>query len=132
MDKPVVNPEVTAFLDEMNHPLREVIETLRRIILSTDLRLTEGIKWNGPNYSLNGEDRITLKINPPTKIQVIFHCGAKVKEQPAERLLKDDYSLLDWKSNDRAVLTLRNMRELEHNEAVIVDIVTKWLAAAAD
>lgn len=116
MDKPIVNPEVTAFLDEVHHPHRDVIETLRRIILSTDSRLTEGIKWNGPNYSLSGEDRITLKIYPPRNVQVIFHCGAKVK-----------CALLDWKSNDRAVLTLRSMRELEQNETVIVDIIAKWL-----
>ena len=56
--------------------------------MSTDYELTEGIKWNGPNYSINGEDRITIRINPPKQLQVIFHRGAKVKEPPAERLLK--------------------------------------------
>jgi hypothetical protein len=81
-----LNGEVTAFLDNLKHSLREEIEYLRKIIMSTDYELTEGIKWNGPNYSINGEDRITIRINPQKHLQVIFHRGAKVKEQPKERL----------------------------------------------
>lgn len=91
MDKPVLNPEVTAFLEEMNHPLIELIEYLRGIILSTDPNLVEGIKWNGPNYNLDGKDRVTLKIYPPKQVQVILHRGAKEKEQPVQRLLVDEY-----------------------------------------
>lgn len=80
MDKYVLNPEVTAFLDVMNHPLRDLIENLRRVILTAGLDLVEGIKWNGPNYSLNGEDRITMRIHPPKQVQLVLHRGAKVKE----------------------------------------------------
>src|SRR5690606_37835696 len=44
-----LSDKVTAFLDDMNHPLRDEIEYLRKIIMSTGLELSEGIKWNGPN-----------------------------------------------------------------------------------
>ena len=88
MNKPVLNPEVTAFLDAMNHPLRDLIDCLREIILNAGPDLVEGIKWNGPNYSLFGEDRITMRINPPKQVQVVLHRGAQVKEQPKERLLR--------------------------------------------
>ncbi|HHW72863.1 MAG TPA: DUF1801 domain-containing protein, partial [Firmicutes bacterium] len=64
MNMPVLNPEVTTFLDTMNHPLRDLIEYLRGVTLSAGPDLVEGIKWNGPNYSLFGEDRITMRINP--------------------------------------------------------------------
>jgi hypothetical protein len=127
MDKPVLNPEVTAFLEEMNHPLIELIEYLRGIILSTDPNLVEGIKWNGPNYSLDGKDRVTLKIYPPKQVQVILHRGAKVKEQPVQQLLVDEYPMLEWKVNDRAVLTFRSLAELERCQAVVREIVAKWL-----
>lgn len=127
MDKPVLNPEVTAFLEEMNHPLIELIEYLRGIILSTDPNLVEGIKWNGPNYSLDGKARVTLKIYPPKQVQVILHRGAKVKEQPVQRLLVDEYPMLEWKVNDRAVLTFRSLAELERCQAVVREIVAKWL-----
>lgn len=132
MDKYVLNPEVTAFLDVMNHPLRDLIENLRRVILTAGPDLVEGIKWNGPNYSLNGQDRITMRIHPPKQVQLVLHRGAKVKEQPKERLLKDECALLDWKSNDRAVLTVRGLAELQGHQAVVEDVVAQWLVVTGD
>ena len=55
------NRTVTAFLDELNHPLRAEIEKLRLLILESVAGLAENIKWNSPNYSLEDQDRITLK-----------------------------------------------------------------------
>jgi hypothetical protein len=59
------NKEVTSFLDVQNHPLRKEIEALRKIILDANKSLTENVKWNGPNYCIKLEDRITMKIQPP-------------------------------------------------------------------
>lgn len=39
-----LNSEVTAFLDSLKHSLRDEIECLRKIIMSTDYDLNEGIK----------------------------------------------------------------------------------------
>lgn len=132
MNMPVLNSEVTAFLDAMNHPFRDLIDYLREVILNAGPDLVEGIKWNGPNYSLFGEDRITMRINPPKQVQVVLHRGARVKEQPKERLLKEEYALLDWKSNDRAVLTFKSLAEIQGHQAVVKDIVSQWLAATAE
>lgn len=52
-----LNKEVTRFLDELRHPLREEIEALRLVILEASALLEENIKWNGPNYSVGAEDR---------------------------------------------------------------------------
>ena len=57
-----LNNEVTAFLDGIKPSLRDEIEYLRTIIMGLDFGLTEGVIWNGPNYSINGKDRITLRI----------------------------------------------------------------------
>ena len=86
-----LNPDVSVFLDEQNHPLRKEIQLLRQSILSANKNLSENIKWNGPNYCLDKEDRITMKIQPPKNIQIVFHRGAKVKEQPKEKLIKEGY-----------------------------------------
>lgn len=66
-----LNDEVTKFLDELNHPLRDEIEELRLTIINSVEGLSENIKWNGPNYSFQNNDCITLKINPPKQIQII-------------------------------------------------------------
>ena len=129
MDNLQLNIDVTKFLDNLNHPLREEIEYLRKLILSTDIGLTEGIKWKGPSYSIDNEDRITIKINPPKLIQVIFHRGAKVIEQPKERLLGNEYSIISWRENDRGITTFKNLEELEKNQEMLKEIVVKWIKA---
>jgi uncharacterized protein YdeI (YjbR/CyaY-like superfamily) len=122
-----LNPTVSDFLDEQNLPLRKEIELLRQFILSTNKNLSENIKWNGPNYSLDNEDRITMKIQPSKNIQLIFHRGAKVKKQPKEKLLKEDFGLLAWKGNDRAVATFTSTQEIENSKEYLSIIITEWL-----
>lgn len=124
-----LNPEVSSFLDEQNHPFRQEIEQLRLIILAAVPDLTENIKWNGPNYYLGQEDRITMRINPPKQVQLIFHRGAKVKEQPPSRLIHDDSKLLAWKENDRAVATFKNSTEITQRKDDLTKIVQDWIAA---
>jgi hypothetical protein len=124
------NLDVTSFLDEQNHPLRKEIETLRELILSSNKNLSENIKWNGPNYCLDEEDRVTMKIQPPKNIQLIFHCGAKVKVQPKEKLVKEDFGLLIWKGNDRAVATFKSMQEIDNSKKPIQTIISEWLKMA--
>lgn len=125
-----MNAEVTEFLDRQNHPLRMEIELLRKIILESESSLTENIKWNGPNYAVNNEDRITMRIQPPKQIQLIFHRGAKKQEQPATRIIDDYSGILVWKENDRAVATFKNLVEIEQNRSLLREIVGKWIKAA--
>ena len=80
--------EVSTFLDELKHPFRMEIEKLREIILNSDARISENMKWNGPNYIVNNEDRITMRVQPPKQIQLIFHRGAKVLEIPKEKIIE--------------------------------------------
>ena len=123
--------EVTEFLNSINHPLRNEIEYMRKIILNTGIGLTENIKWNGPNYSFNNEDRITMRIQPPKQIQLIFHRGAKVKEQPTDKLIKDEYNLLVWRENDRAIATFKSIADIEINEAKLTELIKSWIKAAS-
>lgn len=124
-----LNSEVSKFLDDLNHPFRKEIESLRTIILNAEQKLTENIKWNGPNYSFNGGDRITMKIQPPKLIQLIFHRGAKVQQQPQNKMIDDKASLLTWKENDRAVATFKNMGEIEKHTTALTEIVQEWIRA---
>lgn len=123
-----LNPEVTSFLYLQNHPLRPLIDAVRSFIVNAEPTLSENIKWNGPNFSYEGQDRITVKINPPKQIQLIFHRGAKVLEQPKDKLLSEDFSLLTWKENDRAIATIKNEEELLENSEKWKSIITQWIA----
>jgi len=124
-----LNHEVTAFLDALNHPMRAEIEELRHVILRTDSGIAENIKWNGPNYTYRNEDRITMKIQPPKQIQLIFHRGVKKLAQPDSRLIEDESKLLVWKENDRAIVTFKTLDEIRNAQTEIVRIVQKWIKA---
>lgn len=121
--------EVTALLDSTSPPLRGEIDKLRKCILSSKHELLESVKWNGPNYSHESKDRITIRIGSPNKLQVIFHRGAKVAEQPNARLLKGDYSFLVWKENDRAVATFNNVDDFNSHSEEFAEVVDQWIEA---
>lgn len=125
-----LNKEVTTFLDTLNHPFRKEIELLRSIILSASIQLEENIKWNGPNYSIGSEDRITMRIMPPKQVQLIFHRGAKKQEQPKQKLINDQSGLLDWKENDRAVASFKTLADIETRKKELMNIITSWIKAS--
>ena len=124
-----LNFEVTKFLDDLNHPLRAEIEQLRLTILKADGEITENIKWNGPNYCFENEDRITMRIHPPQQLQLIFHRGVKKLTQPNDRIIDDNSGLLVWKENDRAVASFKDINSIDKSKLDIVDIVNKWISA---
>lgn len=124
------NTEVTKMLDELNHPLREEIEFLRELILSSHNELKENIKWNAPNYYHNDNDRITMKLMPPKQVQIIFHRGAKKQEQPINKLINDDIKLLKWKENDRAIVSFKSLKDINDNNDKLVKIIQRWIEAA--
>ena len=124
-----LSSEVSEFLDGLNHPFRKEIEKLRLIIINATNDLAENIKWNGPNYCYGEADRITMKIQPPKQVQLILHRGAKKQEQPKERIIQTDSKILTWKENDRAVITFKNMADIDKAEADLIEIVNDWIKA---
>ncbi|OAQ43646.1 hypothetical protein A5893_16970 [Pedobacter psychrophilus] len=124
-----LNSEVTDFLEELNHPLRKEIEFLRNVILSADNNLSENIKWNGPNYCFNKDDRITMRIQPTTtkQIQLIFHRGAKKQEQPIDKMIANKSKMLVWKENDRAIASFKNRQDIENGKVALTEIIKQWI-----
>ncbi len=126
--KTSLNSEVTDLLDEQKHPFRKEIEQLRNCILSANPDLTENIKWNGPNYCFANEDRITMRIQPPTKqAQLIFHRGAKKQTQPKDKLISNKSKMLVWKENDRAIVTFKSLQDIENEKSELTKIINEWI-----
>ncbi len=126
-----LNSEVTDLLDTLNHPFRKEIEQLRNCILTANKGLIENIKWNGPNYCYGEDDRITMKIQPPTKqVLLIFHRGTKKQEQPKEKLISNKSKMLVWKENDRAIVTFKSLQDIENGKAELEILINQWINAA--
>ncbi|MCB0687434.1 MAG: DUF1801 domain-containing protein [Saprospiraceae bacterium] len=124
-----LNNEVTKFLDGLNHPLHGEIKGLRQIILNAVNGLSENIKWNGLNYCFQETDRITMKIQPPKQIQIIFHCGAKKQAQPPQRSIQTSSNLLTRKENDRAIATFKNFSDIEDAKSDLAIVIREWIIA---
>lgn len=117
---------VDEFLTNLEHPLKELIYAVRASIRDADARLTEQIKWNAPSFALGDLDLVTMKLFPPKSVQVIFHRGAKKTMQPASRLLTEDFGLLKWPANDRAVATFASLEEFDSRKTEFQKLVGAW------
>lgn len=55
--KPSEPDKVNEYMKSLKHPLAEVVEALRQIILKIDSEIGEEIKWNAPTFLYTGEMR---------------------------------------------------------------------------
>jgi hypothetical protein len=123
-----LNIEVTVLIKVLNHPFRHEIEQLRIYILEENKHLEETIKWNEPNYCFDNKDRITMRVQPPTKqVQVIFHRGAQRQTQPKDKLISNKSKMLVWKINDRAIVTFKSLKEIESGKTDLAKIINEWI-----
>ncbi|MDM7921318.1 MAG: DUF1801 domain-containing protein [Pyrinomonadaceae bacterium] len=129
--KQIGNEQVAAFFASLDHPLKPVMEDIRRRILAVDNSITEQIKWKAPSFVHAGTDKITFNVHRNGKLLLIFHRGAKPKPlaKPG-RLIEDPTGRLEWPADDRAVLTIGSAHELEQLGDAFEKLVRTWLAAA--
>jgi len=111
----------------LDHPLKEGVEQLRTAILDSNDQITEHIKWNAPSFRYAGEDRVTFRLYPEDRAQLVFHRGSKVKSDAGDFAFDDDTGLLRWVADDRAVVALRDVKEAEAKQRALVDIVNRWV-----
>lgn len=124
--------QVIEFLHKLEHPLKNEIVEVRNIILKSNEQLSEHIKWNAPSFCYNNEDRITFNLRGKEYFQLVFHCGAKVKEDKSETLLfEDSTGLLNWITNDRATIKFTNMNDVRAKQNKLAEVIMKWLEAAS-
>ncbi|MEK5492503.1 DUF1801 domain-containing protein [Paenibacillus sp. FSL R7-0297] len=120
--------QVSLFLKELEHPLKDEIEEVRKIILSADEDITEQIKWNAPSFCYNQQDRVTMNLQGKGFFRLIFHTGAKVKEEAATvPLFTDTSGLLEWITGDRAVVKITDSTDLEFKRAELPALVARWM-----
>ena len=102
---------VGALMAELHHPLKPGIEQLRAAILASNDQITEHVKWNAPSFCYDGVDRATFRLQPGDRCQLILHRGAKVR------------------APDRAVVTFRDLADVDARQAAVVDLVNRWMVA---
>ncbi|MFX3673586.1 MAG: DUF1801 domain-containing protein [Paenisporosarcina sp.] len=120
--------QVVDFMNNLEHPLKEEIEEVRKIILSANKLITEHIKWNAPSFRVENEDRITFNLHGKGFFRLIFHCGAKVKDNIGNEPLFDDTTgILEWVAGDRAIVKFTGMHDVKAKEKNLIEVISKWI-----
>ncbi|WP_426586745.1 DUF1801 domain-containing protein [Mucilaginibacter sp. R-33] len=122
---------VDAYMQKLDHPLKEVLEALRKIILSVDDEIGEHIKWNAPSFLYTGEMKpfdpqkykrylIVSNVYQTDCIRLVFLSGAKIND--ASGLLSGDYA------DGRRLAFFYSMDEVVVKENALKSAVKTWLA----
>ena len=122
--------QVASFYDNLNHPLKDVMLKLHRIILETDADICEHIKWNSPAFYYTGEmapfdpkeykrDIVVYNVHKKDEILLIFPTGAKIT---------DSTGILEGKFTDsRKTVKITSMQDLQSKENLLKSVIKKWL-----
>ncbi|GAA3951716.1 DUF1801 domain-containing protein [Actinoplanes auranticolor] len=119
--------DVEQYLKELEHPLKEGVLQLRAAILACDPAITEHVKWNAPSFCHGGQDRVTFRLQPRGKLQLIFHRGAKVRADTAGFTFEDPTGLMTWPAPDRAVVDFPDLAAVTARQAQVVALVRRWV-----
>ena len=120
---------VDSFLDALEHPHSDGVRRLRATLLASVPGLTEHIKWNAPSFVYDGVDRITFRLRPGDKLQLIFHRGSAVRTDVGTFEFEDPSGLLAWQTHDRGVVTLADGNDAEEKLSVVVELARRWVLA---
>jgi hypothetical protein len=119
---------VSALIATMTHPMKPTLETMRRTILAADSAVTEGVKWNSPSFYCHGWFA-TIVTGKPTQLDVVLHCGAKVRASSDVREAIDDPDdLLTWPSKDRAIASFGSDADFQTRQKSFSRIIGQWAA----
>lgn len=120
--------EVTSLLAALAHPLEPAILSLRAAVMAADPRIAEGIKWNAPSYHVAGAHFATFHLRGKSGVQLILHLGAKARPDATVRAaVSDPDGLLEWKSADRATLTVRDAADASAKASALTHFVRGWI-----
>jgi hypothetical protein len=118
---------VEDFLASLEHPFKQEILALRRIILGADPRIAEGIKWNAPSFRTD-EYFATFHLRAKEGVQIILHLGAKKRDDLASGIeIPDPESLLEWLATDRASVRFRDMKDIDTKGSAFVSVIRQWI-----
>ena len=118
---------VDAYLDDLQHARKSEVAALRLVILSAVPDLVERIKWNAPSFGVGDDDRITMRLHPGDRLQLILHRGAKAGADDFFRF-EDPDRLIAWAAPDRGVVTFKDADDLARKSVALSEILRRWVA----
>ncbi|KQY89679.1 DUF1801 domain-containing protein [Brevundimonas sp. Root1423] len=119
---------VEAWLADQAPAVRAAVGRLRALALASGDGVTEHIKWNGPSFCVDGDDRITVGVAPRGGVRAVLHRGVKAKDATGFSF-PDDSGLIHWAAPDRGVVTFADEEAISANADAFAAICRRWLEA---
>ncbi|TFF39668.1 DUF1801 domain-containing protein [Mucilaginibacter psychrotolerans] len=124
-------PGVDALMRTLDHPLKDVLQSLRQVILAADSRVGEHVKWNAPSFLYIGDmppfnpkeyKRYIIVSNFFRKdcIRLVFPSGAKVNDTSG--FLEGDYA------DGRRLANFYNLEDVVAKKSTLQQIISEWLS----
>jgi hypothetical protein len=112
------NPEVTRWFDEFEHPLKAEMLRVREIILMTDERMEESVKWSAPTFAYEGN---LASFQPRAKqfVSLMFHRGSEIPGK--HPLLEGDAALV-------RIARFADLDKVDNKRGELEAIVRDWCA----
>ena len=108
----------------------EIAEQLCSLIQAAVPKAERTVKWNAPNFSVDGQDLITLNLSPRHPVRVVFHQGTKaVDTNTGKRMIDDESGLLTWATDQRAYASFPTTTSLAENAKWLTKICKAWALA---
>jgi len=129
MAKDINNPAaIDQFIQNLQTPLAQLVQTIRQVILSTDPVIGEQIKWNSPSFFYQGDmqsfdakeykrDMIVLNLRQKDHVLLIFPTGAKV----ISPIFEGNYT------DGRRMVKIYNHDDLKTKKVALQNVVKEWL-----
>jgi hypothetical protein len=128
--KPSESDKVDEYMKRLKHPLSDVVEALRQIILKTDPKIGEEVKWNAPSFFYTGEMEpfnpkdyrrylVVFNLFKKDCIRLVFWGGAKVKDTSG--------FLEGYYADGRRLAMFYGMNDVKSKQAKLQKIVKQQL-----
>ncbi len=121
--------QVTTHIKKLDPAVGKIVEILRKIILSTDKKIGECIKWNNSTFYYTGE----MKPFNPKEFKreiIVFNLfkGRIMLVFPSAGKVNDDSGFLEGKYKDgRRVAIFKDLKEVKAKKSTLQNVIKKWL-----
>lgn len=122
--------DVDTFLATLDHARIDEVNSLREALRGLDPELNESIKWNAPSYGYGAEHRVTMRLHPGDRVELVLHRGAAKRSDAFA--FEDMTGLLRWLAPDRGVVEITDVAMLKERLEDVKTLATAWLAATDD
>jgi uncharacterized protein YdhG (YjbR/CyaY superfamily) len=113
--------EVNIFMEVLEHPLKDEVQAVRKIIKTSSDVLCERIKWAAPSYYFDKTDLVTFNLRSAKHVMVVFHNIAIVSVQS---------ELLQGEHKDRRMMYFNSIDDIGEKKTELVRIIKEYVALA--